>query len=111
SFRTYPANSEILQEGMLDSAFFIPITGEVQVHKRGTVFVELGPDEFFGGMAHMTNEPRTTSIRCKTDVLVMRLDPKTLGKLGPEIREKIKDQFISKLTTRLVKIVEKVSNE
>jgi CRP-like cAMP-binding protein len=109
SFRTYPANSEILHEGMLDNAFFIPIKGEVQVHKRGTVFVELGPDEFFGGLAHMTNEPRTTGIRSKTDVLAMRLDPEILGKLGPEIREKIKDQFISKLTARLVKIVEKVS--
>ncbi|MBF0194142.1 MAG: cyclic nucleotide-binding domain-containing protein [Magnetococcales bacterium] len=109
TFRTYPANREILHEGMLDNAFFIPIKGEVQVHKRGTVFVELGPDEFFGGLAYMTKEPRTTSIRSKTDVLCMRLDPKILGKLGPEIREKIKDQLISKLTTRLVKIVEKVS--
>ncbi|MBF0381141.1 MAG: cyclic nucleotide-binding domain-containing protein [Magnetococcales bacterium] len=108
SFRSYPANSEILHEGMLDSAFFIPISGEVQVHKGGVVYVELGPDEFFGGLANMINEPRTTGIRCKTDVLVMRLDPEIFGKLGPEIREKIKDQFISKLTERLVKIVEKV---
>jgi hypothetical protein len=109
SFRTYPANSEILLEGMSDSAFFIPITGEVQVHKGGTVFVTLGAGEFFGGLAHMLDEPRITNVRSKTDVLVLRLDPKLFAKLGPEIREKIKDQFIYKLTSRLVKIKEAIS--
>ncbi len=106
SFRTFPAKSPILLEGMSDSAFFIPMTGEVQVHKGDKVFVDLGPGEFFGGLAQMIDEPRTTSVRSKGEVLLLRLDPTIFEKLGPEIREKIKDQFIAKLTARLIKLSE-----
>ncbi|MBF0357077.1 MAG: cyclic nucleotide-binding domain-containing protein [Magnetococcales bacterium] len=101
SFRTYKDNSEIIREGMNDTSFFILISGEVQVIKGDAVIVEFSPGEFFGEMAFLINEARTTSVRSKGEVLALRMDPKLTEKLGPEIREKIQDQFIAKLTHRL----------
>ncbi|MBF0454534.1 MAG: cyclic nucleotide-binding domain-containing protein [Magnetococcales bacterium] len=110
SFRSYKPNGEIIREGMTDNSFFILIEGEVQVIKgESTIIVSFGPGEFFGEMAFLTNEARTTSVRSKGDVLALRLDSKLIDRLGPEIREKIKDQFITKLTDRLVKTLSLLS--
>ncbi len=110
SFRSYKANSEIIREGMTDTSFFILINGEVQVIKGEAVIVEFSSGEFFGEMAFLINEARTSSVRSKGEVLALRLDPKLTDKLGPEIREKIQDQFIYKLTDRLVTTIELMSN-
>ncbi|MBF0445716.1 MAG: cyclic nucleotide-binding domain-containing protein [Magnetococcales bacterium] len=109
SFRSYKANSEIIREGMTDTSFFILINGEVQVIKGEAVIVEFSSGEFFGEMAFLINEARTSSVRSKGEVLALRLDPKLTEKLGPEIREKIQDQFIYKLTDRLVATIDLMS--
>ncbi|MBF0194686.1 MAG: cyclic nucleotide-binding domain-containing protein [Magnetococcales bacterium] len=109
SFRSYKANGEIIREGMTDTSFFILIKGEVQVIKGEAVIVEFSSGEFFGEMAFLINEARTSSVRSKGEVLALRLDPTLTDKLGPEIREKIQDQFIHKLTERLVTTMELMS--
>ncbi|MBF0379524.1 MAG: cyclic nucleotide-binding domain-containing protein [Magnetococcales bacterium] len=109
SFRSYKPNSEIIREGMNDTSFFILINGEVQVIKGSAVIVEFTSGEFFGEMAFLINEARTSSVHSKGEVLALRLDPKLTEKLGPEIREKIQDQFIYKLTDRLVATIEMMS--
>ncbi|MBF0447027.1 MAG: cyclic nucleotide-binding domain-containing protein [Magnetococcales bacterium] len=102
SFRSYQPNGEIIREGMDDDkAFFILIRGEVHVIKGNNIIVKLGPGEFFGDMAFLTNEARTTSVRSIGPVLSLKLDPKLTERLGSEIREKIKDQFIVSLTERV----------
>ena len=109
SFRNYQHNSEIIREGGTGTSFFILIKGDVQVIKGNAVIVNLGPGEFFGEMAYLINEARTTSVRSQGEVLALRLDPKLTEKLGAEIREKIKDQFISKLTDRMITTQEMMS--
>jgi CRP/FNR family transcriptional regulator, cyclic AMP receptor protein len=108
SFRTYQPNSEIIRENHTDKAFFILVRGEVQVIKGNSVIVEFSPGEFFGDMAFLTNKPRTTSVRSKCEVLVLRLNVMTISRLGSTIREKIKDQFMGKLTERVCQTKELV---
>lgn len=102
SFHTYPVDTYVIHEGDMDTAFFILIDGAVTVIKGKTEIVDLGPGEFFGDMAFLTSMPRTTGVRSKSDILVLRVDQDLLKRLGPEIREKIKDRFIRTLSERLV---------
>lgn len=102
SFHTYPADTYVIHEGEMDTAFFILINGTVAVIKGETAVVDLGAGDFFGDMAFLTSLPRTTGVRSKTDILVMRVDQDLLKRLGAEIREKIKDRFIRTLSERVV---------
>ncbi|MBF0107616.1 MAG: cyclic nucleotide-binding domain-containing protein [Magnetococcales bacterium] len=102
SFRTFKAKGEIIREGTLDTSFFILINGKVDVVKGDVVIAQLGPGEFFGDMAFLTNSQRTTSVISQGEVLVMRIDQDLMKRMGSEIREKLKDQFLIKLTQRLL---------
>ncbi|MBF0145140.1 MAG: cyclic nucleotide-binding domain-containing protein [Magnetococcales bacterium] len=102
SFRTFRANGEIIREGTLDTSFFIIINGKVNVVKGGIVIAQLGPGDFFGDMAFLTNSQRTSSVISQGEVLVMRVDQDLMKRMGSEIREKLKDQFLIKLTQRLL---------
>ena len=100
SFRTF--NGEIIREGTLDTSFFIIISGKVNVVKGGIVLAQLGPGEFFGDMAFLTNSQRTSNVVSQGEVLTMRVDQDLMKRMGSEIREKLKDQFLLKLTQRLL---------
>ncbi|MBF0139355.1 MAG: cyclic nucleotide-binding domain-containing protein [Magnetococcales bacterium] len=102
SFRSFRANGEIIREGTLDTSFFIIIKGKVNVVKGGIAIAQLGPGEFFGDMAFLTNSQRTSSVVSQGEVLVMRIDQDLMRRMGSEIREKLKDQFLIKLTQRLL---------
>ncbi|MBF0185009.1 MAG: cyclic nucleotide-binding domain-containing protein [Magnetococcales bacterium] len=102
SFLTYPAGTDVIYEGDIDTAFYILIDGAVTVFKGESMVVELGPGEFFGDMAFLTSLPRSTGVRSKSDILVMKVDQSLLQRLGSEIREKIKDRFIRKLCERVI---------
>ena len=102
SFYSYPAATYVINEGDIDTAFFILIDGRVTVIKGGTEITELGAGEFFGDMAFLTNLPRSTGVCSKTEILVLRVDQALLKRLGSEIREKIKDRLIRKLCERLI---------
>lgn len=110
SFRTYQADSDIIREGMTDTSFFLLIHGQVQVIKGDTFIVDFGPGEVFGEMAFLINEARSTTVRSKEEVLVLRLDSEVIDRLGSAIREKIKDQLITKLTERLVQTLGRMKN-
>ncbi|MEO5341310.1 MAG: cyclic nucleotide-binding domain-containing protein [Magnetococcus sp. MYC-9] len=102
SFYTYPAGTFVIREGEVDTAFFILIDGTVAVIKGENEIVDFGPGEFFGDMAFLTSQPRSTGVRSKTEILVLRVDQELLKRLGAEIREKIKDRLIRTLCARLI---------
>lgn len=102
SFRLYPDYQLIIREGSEETAFYIIVRGNVNIVKGSTHILDLGPGEFFGEMAFLTNTPRTTSVVSDGEVLALRLDQEILSRMGVEIREKIKDKLIGKMSTRLV---------
>ncbi|MBF0157780.1 MAG: cyclic nucleotide-binding domain-containing protein, partial [Magnetococcales bacterium] len=108
SFQTYRGNGEIFREGSKETAFYIVLSGSVGIVKGDAEIVELGAGEFFGEMAFLTNTPRTTTVITKGEVLALRVDQQLLKRLGPEIREKIKDRFIEKMIQRLAKTTKRI---
>ncbi|MBF0133190.1 MAG: cyclic nucleotide-binding domain-containing protein [Magnetococcales bacterium] len=102
SFRTFKPDAEIIREGTLDTSFFIIIKGKVNVVKGDITIAQLGPGDFFGDMAFLTNTARTSSVVSQGEVLVMKVDQDLMKRMGSEIREKLKDQFLLRLTQRLL---------
>ena len=107
-FEKHPPGSKLIKEGNTDTSFFILIGGSVSVLSKGEVIIGLGTGEFFGEMAFLTNAPRNTTIIANEDVIAVRVDQELMGRLSPEIREKIKDQIILKLVERLEKTTQRL---
>ncbi|MBF0370547.1 MAG: cyclic nucleotide-binding domain-containing protein [Magnetococcales bacterium] len=101
NFHTYRNGSQIIMEGSRDTSFFILLIGHVTILKRRAEIARLGPGEFFGEMAFLTDSPRSTSVVADGEVVVLELDQDLMKRLGTEIREKIKDHIIEILIHRL----------
>ncbi|MEO5378339.1 MAG: cyclic nucleotide-binding domain-containing protein [Magnetococcus sp. DMHC-6] len=108
-FLTFTPGEELILEDTLDTSFFILIRGQVSVVKGQTQLVKLGPGEVFGEMAFLTNSPRTTTIVADDSVLALKVDQELMTRMGAEIREKIKDRFIYKMTERIANTTDQMA--
>ncbi|MEO5364334.1 MAG: cyclic nucleotide-binding domain-containing protein [Magnetococcus sp. DMHC-8] len=109
AFKSYRAGAKVIKEGDTDTSFFIILSGTVSVVKQGATIINLGQGEFFGEMAFLTNEPRNTSVVAFDDsVVALQVDQELMKRLSADIREKIKDQIITKLIERLNKTTERL---
>lgn len=107
-FQSFAKGTTLIQEGTLDTAFFILVDGRVSVIKGdGKALAFLGPGEFFGELAFLTNMVRSSNVVANSEVLVIRVDQPLLGQLSADIREKIKDRLIEKMAFRLVQITQR----
>lgn len=102
----YVANEDeyIIEQGTLDTAFYILMSGTARVSLEGQddeVLAEMEPGDFFGEIAFLENSPRTSNVIAKELCIMLRVDRRLLGTLSPEIREKFKDQIIHKLAAML----------
>ncbi|MBF0462999.1 MAG: cyclic nucleotide-binding domain-containing protein [Magnetococcales bacterium] len=109
AFKSYRAGAKIIKEGDTDTSFFIILAGTASVVKQGATIINLGMGEFFGEMAFLTNEPRNTSVIAFDDAVVaLQVDQELMKRLSADIREKVKDQIITKLIERLNKTTERL---
>lgn len=63
-----PAGQVLAERGQPGSGLFIIEEGTVEVAMPDGVSVELGPGEFFGEVALLTDSPRNARVRARTDV-------------------------------------------
>ena len=78
---TYPPGRVIIREGRVGAAFFLILSGSVEVIKAlGTpeekVIATLGAGDFFGEIANMKHTPRVASVRTLTEthcLMIQRL--------------------------------------
>ena len=90
----------IIEQGTLDTAFYILMSGSARVSLEGKddqVLAKMGPGDFFGEIAFLENSARTTNVIANELCIMLRVDRRLLGTLSAEIREKFKDQIIRKL--------------
>ncbi len=93
----------LIKENTSEKTLFLLLTGSVQVIKDNNplYLAELKPGEYFGEIAFLTNEKRTSNVVANEQVLVLKIDNSILNDLSSDIREKIKDQIITKLVKYL----------
>ncbi len=71
--RSYSAGESIVEEGGQAVAFYVIITGKVEIKKRGESLATLGAGDAFGEMSLLDGLPRATSVEAAedTECLVM----------------------------------------
>jgi CRP-like cAMP-binding protein len=60
--RTFSAGETIVQEGTKGTALYVMLRGHVRVERGGTEVGQLGPEDFFGELALLEEEPRSASV-------------------------------------------------
>lgn len=100
----YRAGERVFEKGDAGDAAFVVLSGEVDVliptNGGETSVAVLGPREIFGEMAVLCNQPRSTAIAAKTDVVILRLDEAVIMKMLREFPA-IALEFIKVLAGRL----------
>ena len=86
------AGKVLIREGERGREFFVIVSGEVEVRRKGRKIATLGPGSFFGEMALLSKAPRAATVTAVTpiDVLVIS-DRAFLGLLDkmPELWLKV----------------------
>lgn len=109
----YVANVDeyIIEQNTLDTAFYIMMSGSARVTLEGVdgSLATMGPGDFFGEIAFIQNTPRTTNVIANEVSVMLKVDRRLLGALNAEVREKFKDQIITKLANMVSSINAKVA--
>lgn len=103
SFMQCNENRLIIKKGDKETNFYIILSGHasvsLNVNLEEVALLEAG--YFIGEGAFVMNRPRSATVIAKSDVLLLRLDQKSLLRFPASIREKIKDQIIEGMAMRL----------
>lgn len=99
TFFVAEADEFIIEQGTLDTAFYILLSGaaDVRIGDSEESVALIKPGDFFGEIAFLRNTPRTSHVVARELSIMLRVDRRLLGALSAEIREKIKDKIIDKL--------------
>ena len=111
----YVANDDeyIIEQNTLDTAFYIMLSGSARVTLEGidSTLATMGPGDFFGEIAFIQNTPRTTNVIANEVSIMLKVDRRLLGALNADVREKFKDQIISKLANMVASINAKTASD
>jgi CRP-like cAMP-binding protein len=102
--KEFPKSSVLFREGEPGREMFVLQSGKVAISKRvrdvEKVLATLGPGEFFGEMAIISNKPRNATAIVSEDAKVLVIDPKTFEGMIRGNSE-IAVRLIKKLAERL----------
>ena len=96
-------NEYIIHQGNHDTSFYIILSGKVSIRRddSSSPLAALGPGDIFGEISFLTDRPRTTSAVATNQCIVFEIDRPTLKFMAISIREKLKDNIIQILVSRL----------
>ena len=87
-----PEGRVVVREGELGQEFWVLVEGSAEVTRDGTRIATLGPGDFFGEIALVSNVPRTASVKTTSPVralVVSSRDFWTLLDTSPRTQGKI----------------------
>ena len=77
----------LITEGDRGREFFVIISGEVEVRRRGRKVAALGPGTYFGEIALLSQQPRTATVTAVTPLHVLVIGDQAFVDLLDEIPE------------------------
>ncbi len=73
--RRYDAGDKLTEEGSGGVGFFVVEEGEADVTVGGQARGAIGPGDYFGEIALLTDSPRTATLTARTDMLCYGMTP------------------------------------
>jgi len=101
--------STIISEGEMDDTFYIIVTGEVMVKKKGRVLAVLKTGDCFGEMAYLGKIKRTASILALTNTVLMKLNASIIDQTSLSTQLRFYKVFSKTLIDRLARTSELLS--
>jgi len=102
--RLYAKDAFIFQEGDASENLFYILSGRVRLEKTSgqvtRILREMGPGQYFGDMAALTQSPRSISARCAEECHIAVIDGGTLRNLLKE-NEEVALVILTELSNRL----------
>jgi len=91
---------EMTRQGSRGREFFVLLEGEAEVTRDGAVINELGPGDFFGEIALVSDSPRTATVTATTPVRTLVVTATSFKRLlddQPEIQRKVLVELAERL--------------
>src|SRR5919106_93309 len=111
--KEFPKGTILFKEGEPGKEMFVLQSGKVAISKKvrdvEKVLAMLGPGEFFGEMAIISNKPRNATARVQEDAKLLVIDPKTFEAMIRGNSE-IAVRMIKKLADRLSEAYSQIEN-
>ncbi|HZI14846.1 MAG TPA: cyclic nucleotide-binding domain-containing protein, partial [Myxococcus sp.] len=111
--KEFPKGTELFREGETGKEMYVIQSGKVAISKRvrdvEKVLAVLGPGEFFGEMAIISNKPRNASAAVQDDARLLVIDSKTFEAMIRGNSE-IAVRMIKKLAERLSEADAQIEN-
>lgn len=109
-FIKYISGDFLIRENDHEEAVYILLKGNVVITKNelpDVVLSQLSAGAVFGEISLMDKRPRSTNVSSVSEVVVMKLDKITIGKLPLVMQNKLHQRFINILVKRLDEMNEK----
>jgi CRP-like cAMP-binding protein len=107
----YKKGEIIVQEGEIETSFYIVTKGGVEVRKDGVEIGRMYQGDCFGEIAFITHEPRVASIYARTDVSLMVVSGSLLEKASVETQLQYYRIFLENLIARLSSATEQLTEQ
>ncbi len=85
--RSVAAGSILMEEGATGQHSFLIVEGDACVITGGVTVARVGPGEFVGELALLTDRPRCATVRAETSMRLLMLDRATLASLIDPVTE------------------------
>ncbi|AWB65932.1 hypothetical protein C2869_05510 [Saccharobesus litoralis] len=100
----------VIREGESDRCFYVLLSGALQVikHEQHKQVAVIEPGEFVGEVAFVTSQARTADVIASDTCILLRVDQALMAKLPAKLKERINEQLISALVSRVEHLTEQV---
>jgi CRP/FNR family cyclic AMP-dependent transcriptional regulator len=95
-----PAGKSLTKEGATGREFFVLLEGTADVSRDAAPLASLGPGDFFGEIALVTDVPRTATVTTTSPVLALVITDRAFRELlreQPEIQGKVLEAVAERL--------------
>ena len=104
-----PAGRVLMREGDSGQEFFVIIDGQVRIERGGKVLRTLGPGDFFGEVALLSEGPRTATATVETPAQLLVLAHREFHSLMSQFPS-IQTSVLNCLATRLRRLEPEVGH-
>ncbi len=100
----------IFEEGELDAAWFIVISGRVLIHREEKTMGYIGEGQCFGEVGLLKDAPHSASARAETDTILLSVQRTILSDNMPALGYKVLEFIASQLADKLAKANLQIEN-